>query len=69
VQKEYAKELSMALEVLKKNRFISAFNLYRASRLVIADRYPRSVLTIVYKMGYLLYISIKEGHIYHENYH
>ena len=34
---EYAKELSMALDVLKKNRAVSSFNLYRAPRLVIAE--------------------------------
>ncbi len=41
VPEEYAKELSTALDVLKKNRAISSFNLYRASRLVIAEfAYP-----------------------------
>jgi len=41
VPEEYAKELSTALDVLKKNHAISSFNLYRASRLVIAEfAYP-----------------------------
>ena len=41
VPEEYAKELSAALEALKKNRAISSFNLARASRLVIAEfAYP-----------------------------
>ena len=41
VPEENAKELSMALEVLISNRAISSFNLYRASRLVIAEfAYP-----------------------------
>lgn len=41
VPEEYAKVLSTALEVLKKNHAISSFNLNRASRLVIAEfAYP-----------------------------
>lgn len=41
VPEEYAKDLTVALEVLKKNRAISSFNIYRASRLVIAEfSYP-----------------------------